>query len=97
MRSFIEDGAAALENTQQRSSTSLRSGSDDGDEHGRVVYRLPAVKLHAPCPERRVACVAGNYAAHLLGMWANRLGKSDITIEEVAREAKKGNRDFGKF
>ena len=31
--------------------------------------------------------VGGNYAKHLLGMWANRLGKTDITVEEVAQEA----------
>lgn len=24
-----------------------------------------------------------------MGMWANRLGKTEITVEEVAREAKK--------
>jgi 2-keto-4-pentenoate hydratase/2-oxohepta-3-ene-1,7-dioic acid hydratase in catechol pathway len=89
LRSFIEGGAAALENAQQAIEYLAKVGSDDGDEHGRVVYRLPAVKLHAPWPERRVACVGGNYAAHLLGMWANRLGKNDITVEEVAREAKK--------
>ncbi len=45
--------------------------------------------MHAPWPERRIACVGGNYAKHLLGMWANRLGKTDITVEEVAAEAKK--------
>jgi 2-keto-4-pentenoate hydratase/2-oxohepta-3-ene-1,7-dioic acid hydratase in catechol pathway len=32
------------------------------------------VKLHAPWPERRIACVGGNYAAHLAGMWAGRPG-----------------------
>ncbi len=54
-----------------------------------VVHALNNVQLHAPWPERRIACVGGNYAQHLLGMWANRLGKTDITVEEVAREAKK--------
>jgi 2-keto-4-pentenoate hydratase/2-oxohepta-3-ene-1,7-dioic acid hydratase in catechol pathway len=89
LRSFIEGGAAALENAQQVIDHFAKIGSDDGDEQAKVVHSLSAVKLHAPWPERRVACVGGNYAAHLLGMWANRLGKNDITVEEVAREAKK--------
>jgi 2-keto-4-pentenoate hydratase/2-oxohepta-3-ene-1,7-dioic acid hydratase in catechol pathway len=47
------------------------------------------VKLHAPWPERRIACVGGNYAAHLAGMWANRLGRTDVSIEQITEEAKK--------
>jgi 2-keto-4-pentenoate hydratase/2-oxohepta-3-ene-1,7-dioic acid hydratase in catechol pathway len=89
LRSFIEGGAAALDNAQQVIDRFAKIGTDDRDEQADVVHSLSAVKLHAPWPERRVACVGGNYAAHLLGMWANRLGKTDITVEEVAREAKK--------
>ncbi|MBM4299197.1 MAG: hypothetical protein FJ143_15785, partial [Deltaproteobacteria bacterium] len=82
---FIEAGKAALDETQkiiahQRATTPSAGGP---------VQPLSSVQLHAPWPERRIACVGGNYAKHLLGMWANRLGKTDITVEEVATEAKK--------
>ena len=89
LRSFIEGGAVALQNAQQVIDRCADMSSDDGGELTNVVHSLSAVKLHGPWPERRIACVGGNYAAHLQGMWANRLGKSDITVEEVAREAKK--------
>jgi 2-keto-4-pentenoate hydratase/2-oxohepta-3-ene-1,7-dioic acid hydratase in catechol pathway len=55
----------------------------------KVIYNLKDVKLHAPWPERRIACVGGNYAAHLAGMWANRLGKTDVSFEQITEEAKK--------
>ena len=89
LKSFIEGGAIALENAQRMIDHFAGIGSDDGDELSEVVHSRSRVKLHAPWPERRIACVGGNYAAHLLGMWANRLGKTDIPVEEVAREAKK--------
>jgi len=54
-----------------------------------VVHKASEVKLHAPWPERRIACVGGNYAAHLAGMWANRLGKTDVSMEQITEEAKK--------
>jgi 2-keto-4-pentenoate hydratase/2-oxohepta-3-ene-1,7-dioic acid hydratase in catechol pathway len=82
---FIEAGAAALEEARRVIDRfSKTAPSSDG-----VVQSLSAVQLHAPWPERRIACVGGNYAAHLLGMWANRLGKTDVTVEQVAEEAKK--------
>ena len=82
---FIEAGKPALEQAalaieQHRNAASSPAG---------VVQELSTVQLHAPWPGRRIACVGGNYAKHLLGMWANRLGKTDITVEEVALEAKK--------
>jgi acylpyruvate hydrolase len=86
--SFIETGAAGLEDA--RRVIDHCAGSPGADRAGnRVMHHVDDLKLHAPWPERRIACVGGNYAAHLLGMWANRLGKTDITVEEVAREAKK--------
>jgi 2-keto-4-pentenoate hydratase/2-oxohepta-3-ene-1,7-dioic acid hydratase in catechol pathway len=54
----------------------------------KIVHNANEVKLHAPWPERRIACVGGNYAAHLAGMWANRLGKTAVTIEQITEEAK---------
>jgi 2-keto-4-pentenoate hydratase/2-oxohepta-3-ene-1,7-dioic acid hydratase in catechol pathway len=89
LKSFIEGGPLALENAQQVIDHFNGMRCDDGGELSNVVHSCSRVKLHAPWPERRIACVGGNYAAHLLGMWANRLGKTDITLEEAAREAKK--------
>lgn len=82
---LIEAGAPALEEARH---VIEQFGKDSSSGDG-VVYALSDMQLHAPWPERRIACVGGNYAAHLLGMWANRLGKTDISVEEVAREAKK--------
>jgi 2-keto-4-pentenoate hydratase/2-oxohepta-3-ene-1,7-dioic acid hydratase in catechol pathway len=83
--SFIEAGKPALEEAHRVVERYSKSGAtNDG-----VVKNLSDVELCAPWPERRIACVGGNYAKHLLGMWANRLGKTDITVEEVAAEAKK--------
>ena len=84
--SFIETGTAGLEDAQCVIDHFSGAATDSDN---RIVIGVNDVKLHAPWPERRIACVGGNYAAHLLGMWANRLGKTDITVDEVAREAKK--------
>jgi len=82
---FIEAGAPALDESRRV----IDKFKDSGLTKDGIVQALSSVQLHAPWPERRIACVGGNYAQHLLGMWANRLGKTDITVEEVAREAKK--------
>src|SRR5262245_23981826 len=82
---FIEAGAPALEVAKR---VIDQFGHAAPGQDG-VIQALGSVQLHAPWPERRIACVGGNYAQHLLGMWANRLGKTDITVEEIAREAKK--------
>jgi 2-keto-4-pentenoate hydratase/2-oxohepta-3-ene-1,7-dioic acid hydratase in catechol pathway len=82
--SFIEAGAPALDLARR-----VVEQFANADGYNQTVHPLNGVKLHAPWPERRIACVGGNYAAHLLGMWANRLGKTDMTEEEVVREAKK--------
>ena len=82
---LIEAGPGALEEVRRVIDQFANSApTNDG-----VVQPLNNVQLHAPWPERRIACVGGNYAKHLLGMWANRLGNTDITVEEVAAEAKK--------
>lgn len=82
---FIEAGVPALNEARR---VVEQYGAAQPSRDG-VVQALSDVQLHAPWPERRIACVGGNYAAHLLGMWANRLGKTDMTIDEVTREAKK--------
>ena len=84
---LIEAGTPALDDARHAVEQFANTPARDGDDN-EVVHSLSEVKLHAPWPERRIACVGGNYAAHLLGMWANRLGKTDITVEEVTREAK---------
>ncbi len=87
---FIESGASGLENAQRviEQFAKIELGDERGDP--KVLHNSNDVKLHAPWPERRIACVGGNYAAHLAGMWANRLGKTDVSIEQITEEAKKG-------
>ena len=53
-----------------------------------IVYHAKDLKMHAPWPGRRIACVGGNYAAHLAGMWAGRPGVSgDLTeITQLAKD-----------
>ena len=84
---FIEAGAPAL--AQARRVIEQFGKTPPNDDRG-VVQKFSDVQLHAPWPERRIACVGGNYAAHLVGMWANRLGKTDVTIEQITQEARKG-------
>ena len=78
---FIALGKAAIEDAQRAIENAAKSGADG------VVHKVKGVKLHAPWPERRVACVGGNYAAHLAGMWAGRPGVTgDLAqITQMAR------------
>jgi 2-keto-4-pentenoate hydratase/2-oxohepta-3-ene-1,7-dioic acid hydratase in catechol pathway len=87
--SLIERGAAGLEDADRVIGHFARMAPSDDRGANKVVYDVSDVKLHAPWPERRIACVGGNYAAHLAGMWANRLGKTDASIEQITEEAKK--------
>jgi 2-keto-4-pentenoate hydratase/2-oxohepta-3-ene-1,7-dioic acid hydratase in catechol pathway len=87
---FIEAGASALESAQQVIEQFAKVAPGDDRSEPQVVYNLADIKLHAPWPERRIACVGGNYAAHLAGMWANRLGKTDVSIEQITEDARKG-------
>jgi acylpyruvate hydrolase len=87
---LIESGPAALENAQRVIDQFSKMAPDDDRGDSKVVHKAVDVKLHAPWPERRIACVGGNYAAHLAGMWANRLGKTDVSIEQITEEARKG-------
>src|SRR5581483_8404784 len=82
--SLREAGAAGLD--EARRVIDRFSGAAPDQE---VVHNAAAAKIHAPWPERRIACVGGNYAAHLAGMWANRLGKTDVSIEQITEEARK--------
>jgi len=79
---FIALGNAAVEDAQRAIEHAAKSGADG------AVHEVKNVKLHAPWPERRIACVGGNYAAHLAGMWAGRPGVTgDLAqITQIARE-----------
>jgi 2-keto-4-pentenoate hydratase/2-oxohepta-3-ene-1,7-dioic acid hydratase in catechol pathway len=87
---LIERGPAGLEDAQRLIDRFGDGRSETDRSDARVVHKLSEVTLHAPWPERRIACAGGNYAAHLVGMWANRLGKTDVTIEQITEEARKG-------
>jgi len=65
---FIALGNAAIEDAQRAIEHAVKAGADG------LVHDIKSVKLHAPWPERRIACVGGNYAAHPAGMWAGRPG-----------------------
>src|SRR5581483_7612498 len=62
-------------------------GADAAPAGGPLVQPAGQMKLHAPWPGRRIACMGGNFADHLLGMERHRRG-ADVTIEDVARAAK---------
>lgn len=85
---FIARGAPALEDAQRVVDRfgALAPADDRGEP--RVVHDIDDVKLHAPWPGRRIACVGGNYAEHLAGMWANRLGKTGVSVEQITAEAR---------
>jgi 2-keto-4-pentenoate hydratase/2-oxohepta-3-ene-1,7-dioic acid hydratase in catechol pathway len=87
--SLIERGVAGVEDARRVIEHFAKTAPNDDRSPNKVVYDLSEVKLHAPWPERRIACVGGNFAAHLAGMWANRLGRTDVSIEQITEEAKK--------
>jgi len=82
LENFIALGSAALEDSTRAIEHAAKSGAES------VVREVKSVKLHAPWPGRRIACVGGNYAAHLAGMWAGRPGVTgDLgQITRMARE-----------
>jgi 2-keto-4-pentenoate hydratase/2-oxohepta-3-ene-1,7-dioic acid hydratase in catechol pathway len=84
LESFIALGAAALEDADR----AVQHVAGSGIGLAAIVHAENSVTLHAPWPERRIACVGGNFAAHLAGMWAGRPGvTADIAqITRMARE-----------
>jgi 2-keto-4-pentenoate hydratase/2-oxohepta-3-ene-1,7-dioic acid hydratase in catechol pathway len=77
LRQLIEAGPRALDDAQ-RAIDAIDSAPDG------AVFNLADVRLRAPWPERRIACVGGNFADHLRGM---ERGESK-TIEEVTQQAR---------
>jgi 2-keto-4-pentenoate hydratase/2-oxohepta-3-ene-1,7-dioic acid hydratase in catechol pathway len=84
LESFIALGAPALEDADR----ATQHVAESGVGLAAIVPDASSVQLHAPWPGRRIACVGGNYAAHLAGMWAGRPGVSgDLAqITRLARE-----------
>ena len=78
---FIALGKAAFEDAARAIEHAVKSATEA------VVHDLKSVKLHAPWPERRIACVGGNYAAHLAGMWAGRPGVTG-DLAQITRMAR---------
>jgi len=74
---LIAAGPAAVEGAQKAIDrvSSLSPGA---------VMSASSVKLRAPWPSRRIACVGGNYASHLRGMQ----GDGSLTLEEVTRRTR---------
>ena len=67
---FITAGPGAIEDAQRAIEHAVTvSATSDA---AAIVHYNSEVKIHAPWPGRRIACVGGNYAAHLAGMGAGR-------------------------
>jgi acylpyruvate hydrolase len=81
---FIALGAPAIEDADR----ATQHVAESGVGLAAIVPDVNSVQLHAPWPGRRIACVGGNYAAHLAGMWAGRPGVTDdlAQITRIARE-----------
>jgi 2-keto-4-pentenoate hydratase/2-oxohepta-3-ene-1,7-dioic acid hydratase in catechol pathway len=77
LRQFIEAGERALDDAQ-RAIDQISQAAE------KSVFNVNDVRLLAPWPERRIACVGGNFADHLRGMEAG----SERSIEEVTQRAR---------
>lgn len=84
LENFIALGDAALEDAD----LAVQHVAESGVGLAAIVPDANSVQLHAPWPGRRIACVGGNYAAHLAGMWAGRPGiTGDLAqITRIAKE-----------
>ena len=82
LEAFIAAGKTAIEDAQRAIEHALTRQAPG------ILHNIGEVKVHAPWPGRRIACVGGNYAAHLAGMWAGRPGVTgDLAqITRMARE-----------
>ena len=82
LEAFIAGGQAAIDDARRGIEHAAKNMTES------IVHNINDVKIHAPWPGRRIACVGGNYAAHLVGMWAGRPGiTGDIEqITQLARE-----------
>jgi 2-keto-4-pentenoate hydratase/2-oxohepta-3-ene-1,7-dioic acid hydratase in catechol pathway len=83
LENFIALGDSALEDADR----ATQHVAESGVGLAAIVHEADAVQLHAPWPGRRIACVGGNYAAHLAGMWAGRPGVTG-DLGQITRLAK---------
>lgn len=86
LEAFIAAGQGALDNARRAIEHATASGPGAAPAGGPLLYPAGDVELHAPWPGRRIACMGGNYADHLMGMEAQRGGAP--TLEEVTRTAR---------
>lgn len=84
LRHFIEAGDRSLEAAEEALLYAREHELPAG-----VVMPVSDVKLHAPWPGRRIACVGGNYADHMLGMMPPKPDGSRMTVDEVREEERK--------
>src|SRR5258708_34606287 len=91
---FVVDLNRASERLPSQLEAFIAGGQSVLDEAQRAIERGSAgalapignVKLHAPWPMRRIACVGGNYAAHLAGMEGGRSGEGEVTLESITQK-----------
>ena len=83
LEAFIAAGQAALDEAQQAIERAVAAGAESG-----MLVPLDKTRLHAPWPRRRIACVGGNYAAHLVGMEGGRSGEGEVTLESVTQRTR---------
>jgi 2-keto-4-pentenoate hydratase/2-oxohepta-3-ene-1,7-dioic acid hydratase in catechol pathway len=80
---FIAAGQGALDEAQRAIERAVAAGPGSG-----LLVPLTQTKLHAPWPRRRIACVGGNYAAHLIGMEAGRATEGEVTLESITQRTR---------
>jgi acylpyruvate hydrolase len=80
LEAFILAGEAALDDARRAIEHATARG-------GALVQPVGSVKLHAPWPGKRIACMGGNFADHLMGMERQRRG-GNITIVGITEAAK---------
>lgn len=95
LETFISAGSSALDAAREVLER-LRSAGAEALGAGAVLARS-SVRLHAPWPGRRIACIGGNYAAHLAGMEASRGGDASLSLAEITANTRdKGQWGFWK-
>jgi 2-keto-4-pentenoate hydratase/2-oxohepta-3-ene-1,7-dioic acid hydratase in catechol pathway len=82
---FIASGALGLECAEAAVDYALKVGE------GAFIHDVTKIKLHAPWPRRRIACIASNYAGHIAGVQKNIYGKTGgiASQEHAAAEMRK--------
>src|SRR3954469_16605734 len=82
LEAFILGGQATLDDARRAIEHAATRGAVPAPDGSPIVYPADGVKLHAPWPGRRIACMGGNFGDHLHGMESRRRG-GNITVAEV--------------